>query len=280
MFGKKGKIMHIRIKKEIAPAQFVNQQPESRTIVHAKRRAINIDPNKIGVLIVGIGEYPNPTWRLYKPVSDAISFFKFLENMYNIPPQNIRSLYNVEATKLNIITTLRALVKTFRYIVFYFSGHGFRVVNADGDGGWAEGIVCYDHAWARACMVLDEDIRSVLCDAKRAWVVVDACHSAGITRGDGQTRVKSIRGPDTGVRLGKRTIIHCKDIVELAACQSSEVAYELDSGGIFTTTLIDLLQHSPCMSFLELQIKLREKIRMQTPQISAPEMDLTMFEMN
>ena len=50
-----------------------------------------IPPEEIGAFIIGIDEYPIRDWRLYKCVTDAVNMRKFLNSIYNIPAENIRT---------------------------------------------------------------------------------------------------------------------------------------------------------------------------------------------
>jgi len=240
-----------------------------------------VEPEKIGALLVAIDEYPNEKWRLYKCKTDAIKFRKILKNVYNVPAPQIRILYDAAATKHAILQGIDWLVNSFEYCVLFMSGHGCRVFANDGPGDFfVEVFVAHDHTWSRAGMLLDRDIRARLARAKRAWVVIDACHSAGLARNLAGVpgRVRSISPPVEGVRLGVVESVNARDVVELAACMSHQQAFELEDGGAFTSILCRLLTEFPDATFEELQDKLRAGIGTnQTPVITAPASGLAMF---
>lgn len=239
-----------------------------------KKLTKDIDRKKIGTLVVGLDEYSNPAWRLYKCVSDAINFRKMLKSVYSFVPENIRGRYNKEATKKTIMAELKALQEKFEYLVFFFSGHGYQVPTDTGE--FVQGVVTYDHNWSRAGMLLDLDLKEIFNKFKHSWVFVDACHSGGISKKIGG-RPKSVAVPGNIV-LPNCSIPKPKAVFEFAACLPNEVAYEEDNGGVFTMTLLDILYHDSDIKLSALQEKLREKIDKQHPVVDAIDYSLPLFE--
>lgn len=290
--------MHIRIKnfRKIEPVQekrvgvrpslsvqMVSTKTIEKEIKYTKQisRYREIDRSNIGVVVAAIDDYgpKKEQWRLYKCVTDAVKFRKMLKTVYDIPARNFKILYNKEATKFNILKALQDLSKNYDYGVFFWSGHGFRVQDLTEKDRYEEGIVTYSHAWSRANMLLGDDIHERLQSMKRCYVFADSCHSGGISRNieEGYRR-KEIIAPIEGVKLGKKKKINAKDIIEFAACESHQSAYELLDGGAFTTNLIKLLEKYPDMPFHQLQYNLRENIyTQQTPIITAPDAEQYLF---
>jgi hypothetical protein len=86
-------------------------------------------------VLVGINSYaaPHPEFRpLRGSVSDAHNFKKYFEEHLNVPSSHIALLTNENATRFNIIDTLKNLkndrrIKKGDAIFFYYAGHGTEV---------------------------------------------------------------------------------------------------------------------------------------------------------
>lgn len=164
-------------------------------------------------LLVGIDSYPNVSDLLGAPVNDVEAVRGFIVDRLGFPPAGIRTLVNDDATREGVLDGLRwALAGAGRALV-YFSGHGFRQRDEDGDeaDGWDETLVPVDvvveNGLAKG-MITDDEIGALLARWSGAAldIVIDACHSGTLTRSVGADwrLVKSPRLPD-GSPLEKST---------------------------------------------------------------------------
>jgi len=110
-------------------------------------------------VVVGIADYQGRGNDLWHPDEDAKEMKEALINKYGFPKDNIKTLLNRQATAQAIVDAIDWLATNEdadSTVVFFFSGHGFRVADgadgADGEGwdddfekdGYDEGIVTYD----------------------------------------------------------------------------------------------------------------------------------------
>jgi len=133
-------------------------------------------------LIIGIDQYKGEWPQLQNAVNDAKSVSETLKGKYNF--QYLKSLYNQEATRDNILQEFEWLMQNAREadnVFIYYSGHGEYIQNMD-KGFWvpvdatSKGISKY---------ISNEDIRSFLSGihSKHTLLVTDACFSGDIFRG-------------------------------------------------------------------------------------------------
>lgn len=180
-------------------------------------------------LLIGISDYPNVKghpeleWSDIHGANDVSTLSKTLRK------QGFRtsSLINSKATATNIRKTLRQLEASASagdLIYIHFSGHGQAVedINGDEDDGWDEAIIPYD---ARIKYVkgiyegenhlLDDELEGYFTSIREKigktgflYVVLDACHMGGASRGDEEEEDELfIRGTDKGFSpSGKRYI--------------------------------------------------------------------------
>lgn len=178
-------------------------------------------------LVVGISTYPPQpdkamTWHAIHGVNDALLMRPVLQKQ----GFSVTTLLNRQATAAAIRQALHRLARQAHagdLIYIHFSGHGQPVADLNGDeaDGWDEAIVPYDAARSYKKGVYDgrnhiiDDELSTLIGAirKRAgrqgyvYVVVDACHSGGISKGEEEQDSLIIRGSAEGFSAtGKRYV--------------------------------------------------------------------------
>lgn len=154
-------------------------------------------------LVVGIGKYkPNSGWIDINGDKDVSLIVPALVNN-GFERANIKTLVNSEATKRNIkqeLVSLSNVSKNGDTVYFHFSGHGQRVKDYNKDetnGLFDQSIVPYD-----ACFdtrrgyngenhLIDDELAPLLNAIKvklgksgTLIVVIDACYSQGIDKGD------------------------------------------------------------------------------------------------
>ena len=176
-------------------------------------------------LLIGIGKYPTSEtgWKQIhvdadlKLLSSALKAQKFTD---------VTTLINNKATKSAIITELKKLHKKCQagdIVYIHFSGHGQPVLDVNGDetSGFDEAVVPYDayrstrtqkgqydghkHLIDDECNPLLDNIKVKIGSGGKLCVVIDACYSRGMERGE-ETEIEdddilnSARGTDIPLR--------------------------------------------------------------------------------
>jgi hypothetical protein len=147
----------------------------------------------VKALLVGINDYApvgagGPDLRGCVPdVRDALSTFAALGVVRPIPGY-LRILTDGRATKANILESLRWLLTPragVDKLIFYYSGHGTRVVDIEHDepDGWDEAICPHD--FQTAGVIKDDNFRTLFSTLKpnvTLEVILDSCFSGTGTR--------------------------------------------------------------------------------------------------
>ncbi len=134
-------------------------------------------------LLVGIDEY----W--YVGVSkgnkqDVKDMQQLAQSVWGYQSHQIRTLIDAQATRKNILDSFdNWLIKESRpgdKVLFYFSGHGYYVVDDNGDesDGYDE-TLCPVNTRGKKMMIRDDEINARLQRLKerKVTVIIDACHS-------------------------------------------------------------------------------------------------------
>jgi len=142
-------------------------------------------------LVVGIAAYPEEKLRLDGPVNDARDIARFLREHAGYGDGEIRLMLDGEATRANILAALdRWLIggsKPGDTLVFYYSGHGSRVPDADGDepDGCDEAIVPVDiGSNRRTNLIVDDELKALFGGVadRLVTVIMDSCFAGTATR--------------------------------------------------------------------------------------------------
>lgn len=144
-------------------------------------------------LLVGINDYApvgpgGPDLR--GCVNDVYDMANTLNALGIVPavPANLRILTDSRATRANIIEGLQWLIKNPEegdLLIFYYSGHGSRVADINGDELDSQDETICPHDFATAGMIKDDDLRasfSALFPGVNLEVILDSCHSGSGTR--------------------------------------------------------------------------------------------------
>lgn len=169
-----------------------------RAAVKGKKRT-----RKNRALIVGINAYPDPTMVLEGCVNDAFLMSSVLQESA-FEAEQIRLLLDERATAKNILERIEWLLDDAQpgdNRVLYYSGHGAQITGY-GLGETAdrrdECLVPVDFDWTIERAVLDDQLQALYSQLPydcRLVMVLDCCHSGGMTR-DGGPRVRGIDPPD------------------------------------------------------------------------------------
>ncbi len=137
-------------------------------------------------LIIGIDQYSGEWPMLKNAVSDAKGVSDILLSQYNF--QYLKTLYDKEATRDNILAQFEYLLKTVKpndNVLIYYSGHGEYIEDMD-KGFW---VPVDASAKSISKYISNEDIRAFLTGikSKHTLLVTDACFSGDIFRGKTMT---------------------------------------------------------------------------------------------
>jgi hypothetical protein len=147
-------------------------------------------------LIVGVGRYVTPGIDLPGIDLDVERMRETLNRM-GFSDSQIRTVTNEEATSTRVIAEmsgwLRNGVQAGDRVVFYYSGHGSQVPDANGDedDGVDEVLVTHDMQRARrngratlTGVVVDDQIDEMVAKnpSRNVLLIVDACHSGTVSR--------------------------------------------------------------------------------------------------
>lgn len=187
-------------------------------------------------LIVGIGDYDTEKtgWGKLHGDKDVDILLESL-NSVGFERSNIKTLKNAQATKKEIIKSLKELstkVQQGDKVIFHFSGHGQPVkdLNGDEENGLDESIVPYDayrstkykielKDYQGENHILDDELFPLFYAIKKKvgnqgyfLITIDACYSRGIemdAMGDltpeEQKRVAGIRGTDQILKVNENS---------------------------------------------------------------------------
>jgi len=145
----------------------------------------NINNLKIGkyyALIIGIDNYSGKWSKLKNAVNDAKAIEKILKTNYKFT--SFKTLYNDQATRLNIITafeTLMKIVKEEDNVFIYYSGHGDYKKDLN-KGYW---VPIDAKNFSITNYVSNSDLQTFLTgiQSKHTLLIADACFSGDIFRG-------------------------------------------------------------------------------------------------
>jgi hypothetical protein len=267
---------------------------------------------KLYAVVVGIGAYQRVR-QLRGPVGDAQAVARYIQQLPNFDT-HLLLLTDQQASKSAIIAGFQSHLTQAGpadTILFYFAGHGAQEVadtaiwTTETDGQ-LETIVCHDAGTANTWefLLADKELRYLIGQVSQAGAhvvtVFDCCHSGDNTRKvdllaetlDGQdVRERRLttsapqrpyegfffhevlplsqlqtQGPDLALPQGAH--------VQLAACESDELAVEVSGEGVFTKNLLTTLEaaHGQ-LSYRDLHNRVRQYMRFvyeQRPRVYVP----------
>lgn len=220
-------------------------------------------------LLIGISDYPihktveNVGWQNIHGANDIVLIGKTLASQ----KFKVSQLTNADATASKIRRALYKLqsdVKSGDIVYLHFSCHGQPVEDLDGDekDGWDESIVPYD-AWKKPISgiydgknhILDDELNKIIGRIREkagtngfVYVIIDACHSGGIDRGEEEDEMIFCRGTDSGFSLTNKAYVPRMDtrsnipmqfvegwanVCMLEACRSYQSNHEIKMDGTY-----------------------------------------------
>jgi pimeloyl-ACP methyl ester carboxylesterase len=265
---------------------------------------------KLYALLVGINEYANPNiTKLDGCVNDIAKVAKKLQEQYKdaFETISIKTLENAEATYQGFIDTFQSHLGQAGEedtVYFHFSGHGSRQDSpkpTQQESKW-ETFVLYDSRTVQGETpvydMVDKEFAVLLNRIHpKAHVicVLDRCHSGSGSRNSDEPKKRHAEGR-VGIATERNTnyfgfhefqilkdaheqefyAVPSRPHILLAACHSSESAYEVSSAGVFTTALLKALEQTASPTYSDLHTRIKAVIRnmtalheigKQTPQI-------------
>ena len=260
-------------------------------------------PNKVYALLVGVNDYGPDIESLDGCVNDVDLFHEYLNRHIGPAALAVEVLKNNDATRANIISRFRSHLGQARsgdVAVFQFCGHGARwasnaAFRESFPDGKDEGLVCSDSRRPGGYDLADKELAVLIAEVAgneaHVAVLFDCCHS-----GSGTREVKAARGlkprlthevtterpldtyldgyysrlRDARQPLFVPTARH----ILLAACERGQLAQETPGHGLFTSTLVDMLEKSGGeLSYADLFVRCRAAVRSrafdQDPQFEA-----------
>jgi metacaspase-1 len=176
----------------------------ARGLGRAARRAPSRRKPVRRALLVGINAYPRKEDRLEGCVNDVFLVSSVLQEC-GFDAEDIRVVLDERATARGILERLDWLLDgagTDDQRVFFYSGHGAQIPAYGADekvDHQDECLVPWDFDWTREKAVVDDalyDLYSQLPYDTRFAMILDCCHSGGMTRGDGGARIRGLTPPD------------------------------------------------------------------------------------
>ena len=208
-------------------------------------------------LLIGIGRYAHlpPERQLHGPPADVAALADLLTNAHAF--DHITTLVDEQATRKAILDAFADLVDATQpgdLVMIHYSGHGSRVPDIHGDeaDGWDSSLVPHDgrDSDGLAPDILDDELNPFfgrLVNERQAGdlvLIFDSCHSAGMTRADGDapfpawSRSLEPPTPVAGSRLVESAAAASaapppmwqpagEQFIAFYACQGAESAFEL-----------------------------------------------------
>lgn len=218
-------------------------------------------------LVIGVSEYqkhkrPELNWQPVHGANDAALIGRTLAAQ----GFSVEKLVGKKATADEIRRALSRLTRRTKagdMVYIHFSGHGQPVEDLSGDepDGWDEAVVPYDAGQRYVAGVyqgdkhiLDDELNAYVSGIRRragkdgfVYVVIDACHAGGASRGeDAEEDTLFVRGTNAGFsrsgkpfvpRIDTRPVIripggsNMADACYLEACRSYQTNTEIKADG-------------------------------------------------
>ena len=260
-------------------------------------------PNRLYALLVGINDYGPDIESLDGCLNDVDLFHEYLSRHIGPAALAVEVLKNNDATRANIVSRFRSHLGQARsgdVALFQFCGHGARwasnaAFRESFPDGKDEGLVCSDSRRPGGYDLADKELAVLIAEVagNQAHVAVlfDCCHS-----GSGTREVKAVRGLKPRLTHEVTTerpldtyldgyysrlrdaqqplFVPTPRHILLAACERGQLAQEAPGHGLFTSTLIDVLEKCGGeVSYADLFVRCRAAVRSrafdQDPQFEA-----------
>lgn len=264
---------------------------------------------KIYVLSIAISRYQSAeVSNLSACETDADQLKVTLQRQYDIPDERYLVLKNERATRATIIQQFRqhfGQLEDGDIAVFHYSGHGswedtspeFVEAGIEHFGGRNEVMVVHDYGIPDIRNLADKELRWLISEIQGHQAggtpksipfvgLMDCCYSGSIIRSDelyirrtelSNTEARPLSDYLEGQyeqqynREGNLRLPNV-DYVMLSACGPKEYALETDEGGLFTSSLIKIINQTSnrLLSYAELFFHLRNQIQSHSSKRQNP----------
>lgn len=212
-------------------------------------------------VIIAIGDYPAKTgWTAISSVND-VPLIKSSLLRQGFAEENILTIQDVEATKSNILASLKKLQESIApgdIVVIHYSGHGQQIFddNAEEIDGLDEALVPvdawvkYTHNYQGENHIRDDEIANIIANFRnklgkngQLLMLLDSCHSGSSTRG-GKARGSAAafvpenwERPSKNIQQGSDMFEKVKisdeaaPFVLISGASANELNYEYDGKG-------------------------------------------------
>ena len=244
---------------------------------------------KLYALLVGIDAYPPGVKPLRGCVNDVGRYKRFLERHY-ADTVDIKALTDAAASRAAVIDGFRshlALAGPADAVLFQFSGHGAQSTAAPefrefAPDGYEEGLLCHDSRQPGQFDLADKELAVLIAEVAEKCphitVILDSCHSGSGTRSADEIEGAVARFSDPApykrelgqyldgyyvrqLQAGAISIPASRHIL-LAGCQNDQTSKEIAGAGIFTSTLLDVLEKTgPAITYVDLFVQARAAVR-------------------
>ena len=245
---------------------------------------------KLYALLVGVDAYPPGVRALRGCVNDVGRYRDFLTGHFDPARLAIEVLTDAAASRANVIDGFRrhlAQAGPDDAVLFQFSGHGARSPAAPefrefAPDGYEEGLLCHDSRQPGQFDLADKELAVLIAEVARRspqiTVILDACHSGSGTRSADEIGGAVARFSDPApykreigqyigghylrqLQAGAISIPASRHIL-LAGCERRQTAKERGGAGIFTSTLLEVLEKTgPAISYADLFVQARAAVR-------------------
>jgi hypothetical protein len=246
--------------------------------------------SKLYALLVGIDDYPPGVRKLAGCVNDVGRYRDYLTHHFQPEVLALETLTNAQATRDAVIGMFRShLAKAGPddVVLFQYSGHGARSTAPPeflefAPDGKEEGLVCFDSRLPGNFDLADKElailIAEVAANNPHIAVILDCCHSGSGTRSADEIAGAVARFEDPAPykrdlgqyvdefylkqsRAGGLSVPTGRHIL-LAGCERNQTAKEVAGAGIFTSTILEVLEKSgPMISYADLFVRARTAVR-------------------
>jgi hypothetical protein len=218
----------------------------------------------LGVNVPDVRHYGSGVPALAGAHADAVAWYRVASDLLCCDTSELRVGEQATTEELRRWVTRTRALQPPQTVLVTWSGHGTQVARPAGDpDGESDSL---DETWVMwDRMLLDDEVHELLACFPRGFrvvAVVDCCHSHGSFRdlpplGPGPAALERVLDRSIALQVveanaqvyadARASLPHparslVADFLGLAACQEHEVARELDSHGLFTKAVVDLVR--------------------------------------
>lgn len=199
-------------------------------------------------LLIGINNYLNVE-PLHGCLNDVEAMRTLLTTRYQFPKNNVRTLTDTGATRVNILAAFQQLIDSSNpgdIVVIHYSGHGSQITDHNAFNNQDETLIPYDYSRGSGVFpISDKQIANMLAQlcnrTQNVTVILDCCHAGGLTKAlDMDKSIERKIAPDPRempqtdkfrTLSGKDSTLKIDDsrYVLIAGCTADQSSYEIST---------------------------------------------------